>query len=671
MSNCTVSGTSAVITGLKNGTAYSFTVSATNSAGSVTLASGLHSTPTGGLPAATSASFGLTTYPLATITPPSVTSSVGWTFGYNSSGQLATSTQTLDGTSTLGGATSATTTISYGVPILGGGSTGLANLAVPSLWAQTTNVPVYGIAIFPPSHIPGVIPTSSDFPYAAISYLDGQGRLVDTAQFGGGGLTLSNTIGSGWSVSAQEYGQLENGGVFNSQNNVVWSLSADNWVAAMASGSSAATNAASWASLSFYNTTTTNGVPMGAELLDTYGPLHLMATSSSSAVQARAHTHNEYGLDTAGTFGTYTGRQTFSLNLGGGPWQLVTRQLSGYGTTADPTQLTDAGRASDFGSTSLPDQRITTNYWTIPAGSGFGDPKQFGTPYQTVVTTGTSTITRQTLLDTLGNVIEVDQPMSTRIGTTAGVLGSSFDQGATVSTYYGPSAPSPCASRYEFDGLLCQSGPSGSATSPSVGGVVPTKTTVYDWGLSPQVVTESTSASSPSTTTLRTTTTTHDESGRPTSSRITDAVTGDVAVNDSVPLYASGTGLPIGSELVTGDTISGDTLTSAGTVVSTTSTTYDAGGRQASFTDANGATSSFTYNVNSQLAQETEPITGVTGGLSICPVYGGTDVLGQTENRPVRTSQSVVLGTSCSGSNPQTFGAAYDANGSATTLQYR
>ena len=261
--------------------------------------------------------------------------------------------------------------------------------------------------------------------------------------------------------------------------------------------------------------------------------------------------------------------------------------------------------------------------------------------------------------------------MSTRIGTTAGVLGSSFDQGATVSTYYGPSAPSPCASRYEFDGLLCQSGPSGSATSPSVGGVVPTKTTVYDWGLSPQVVTESTSASSPSTTTLRTTTTTHDESGRPTSSRITDAVTGDVAVNDSVPLYASGTGLPIGSELVTGDTISGDTLTSAGTVVSTTSTTYDAGGRQASFTDANGATSSFTYNVNSQLAQETEPITGVTGGLSICPVYGGTDVLGQTENRPVRTSQSVVLGTSCSGSNPQTFGAAYDANGSATTLQYR
>ena len=41
-----------------------------------------------------------------------------------------------------------------------------------------------------------------------------------------------------------------------------------------------------------------------------------------------------------------------------------------------------------------------------------------------------------------------------------------------------------------------------------------------------------------------------------------------------------------------------------------------------------------------------------------------------SENRPVVTAETVVIGASCSGSNPATYTASYDADGNTVSLKY-
>ncbi len=89
-----------------------------------------------------------------------------------------------------------------------------------------------------------------------------------------------------------------------------------------------------------------------------------------------------------------------------------------------------------------------------------------------------------------------------------------------------------------------------------------------------------------------------------------------------------------------------------------------------SSTDANGATTSYVYNVDAEVVQSVEPVTSTSAGISICDAYGGTDARGAVEYRPLVTSETVVAGSSCSGANGLTYQAAYDADGNATTLLY-
>jgi RHS repeat-associated protein len=190
-------------------------------------------------------------------------------------------------------------------------------------------------------------------------------------------------------------------------------------------------------------------------------------------------------------------------------------------------------------------------------------------------------------------------------------------------------------------------------------------TTTYEWNLAPQTVAESVAG-----TTQRVTTTTHDESGRATASRIVDSVPGDQVVADTVDVYSSTIVLQTATELVSGDTITRDTLASAGTVTSSTATAFDANGRESTFADASGAISSFYYDVNSRQVQEWEHVTGQVAGISNCTTFGGTDALGNTEDRSLATSQSIIMGGSCLNANPGVSKAAYDADGNATTLVY-
>jgi RHS repeat-associated protein len=390
---------------------------------------------------------------------------------------------------------------------------------------------------------------------------------------------------------------------------------------------------------------------MGAEITDAYGPLHSITTAAGTTT-ARSHTNYQYGLDTPATYGTYASG-AFTLGPSGLPWQLVTQTVSGYSTTADPTTLSASAMTTDFGSTSLPDYRTTTNSYTSP-GSGYGSPLAFDTPSSVAVTVnGSTTITSRTALNLVGQTAYSLQPMS-----------SGNDQGTRTDVYYSASGSGTCNANTAWAGLLCQTAP--GATAPAVGSPVPTTTTTYNGNLEPQTVTQVVSG-----TTERTTTNAYDLSGRATATSVTDASgLSDVAVNDVEPVYSSTSGLQTATDYVTGDSIANGTLTAPGTVTSSLTTGYDANGRVQSYTDAKGATTNYTYNVDSLVVQTAEPVTGVTGGMSVCNTYGGTDSLGNTEDRPVVTSESVVIGTSCAGSNPATYTASYDANGNNVSLKY-
>jgi YD repeat-containing protein len=83
----------------------------------------------------------------------------------------------------------------------------------------------------------------------------------------------------------------------------------------------------------------------------------------------------------------------------------------------------------------------------------------------------------------------------------------------------------------------------------------------------------------------------YDLSGRLTDTYTVDASgTSSTSVDDVEPTYSTTTGLQTGAQYVTGDVITWGTLTTAGTPVSVTSSTYDADGRMSSSTDANAKT---------------------------------------------------------------------------------
>jgi YD repeat-containing protein len=543
--------------------------------------------------------------------------------------------------------------MAYNVRLSGAG---LPTMNSPSLWSQTIDVPVTGVAIFPADHVPSGAPTSSDWEHADITYLDGYGRAVDDASYGDGAWTGS-ALGTGWNVSAQQYGQQlgDVSNTFESPSNVVWSLSANAYELAMASGSSAsATTAQQEASLEFYNPSSLESVPVGAELTDAYGPLHDITTASGVA---REHTNDAYGLDTPGTYGTYTNGAAFSFNpLNNLPWQLVTQEATGYSTTADPTTLSPSAMASDFASTSLPDYRVTTNYYGNP-GTQYGNPLTFGTPSQVVTNTGTGeAITSTTYLMPSGQTAVSVQP--------SGLL---TNQGSMYDWYWDSTlsgTPAECQGVPEFYGLLCETAP--GATGPGVGSPVPTTRYTYNVNLEPNTVVKTVSG-----TQERAMVDAYDLSGRLTDTYTVDASgTSSTSVDDVEPTYSTTTGLQTGAQYVTGDVITWGTLTTAGTPVSVTSSTYDADGRMSSSTDANAKTTTYLYNVDSEVVQKLEPVTSTSSGLSTCYSYGGTDATGNIEMRPLLTTESVVAGTSCSGAGAVTYSAAYDADANATTLKY-
>lgn len=409
------------------------------------------------------------------ITPPGLNS---WSFAYDSTGRLSQVTRP----DPAGGTD--TTTIVYDVPFTGSGAPIEMGVTATSTWAETSDLPNYAAAVFDPNHpMPAGTTASSvtaaDWPYAAIHYLDVNGRQVNTAAYGAGG----------WQITSTSY---------DKSGNVLTQLGAlardealspasypdlDGYVATVNGSSSRA------ALLSTTNTYSADGT----ELIDTLGPMHPVLLTTGSTVDARMHTHTTYDEGAPS----------------GGPYRLAT------------TVTTAAQTVDGVDHDSLTSHK---GYDPIVTGDTSGWNLRQPTSETTVMGGGTADIVRITRYDPQGRAIETRMPANTNGG----------DAHATLSTYYAATGSGTCVNSAEA-GLLCQTAPAAQPTS-GLPNLLMTTTTYNLWG-QPLTVTES------NATGTRTTTTVYDMAQRECVHGIATTNVGDMSLPAVYTAYDPNTGL--------------------------------------------------------------------------------------------------------------------------------
>jgi RHS repeat-associated protein len=516
---------------------------------------------------------------LASITPPGLSGSV---IGYDGTGRVTSASRTHDAGH---GGTTETSTVVYGVPTTKDGThpeyrPDLTASEVAK-WGQG-EAPVTATAVFSPGH-----PSSAtDLRGAAVSYLNAQGRTVNTADYAG-------TDATGWNIDSTDY---------DDHGNVVRLLSAGNRAEALnpagadpALGLPTDTAAAANA-LSTVNVYTYDQAGVG-DLVDTFGPYHLVTVpGQSNPVGARAHTHNVYDN------GTETAHPT------GGLLHLVTSSTTGASLSPLPVATGEV------------DQRTTTTAYALSSTDATG--WTFRTPMK--VTTdpaglNISTITRYD--PATGAVIETRQPRS--VGTDA----------ATTATVYYTAGTNPtdqaCGGHPEWATLTCTVGPKAQPGVAGLPGLPVKRITAYDYLNRPTTVAE-TVTDAAGVAKNRTTTTTFTNGGFGTDTATT-AVTGGLgtAVPTLTTTYDPATGLPTVTTAAATATQAATSATTGyddfgrvtsytdndqatGAQANTTTTSYDTAGRVATVTDAHGST---TYSYNQGGEYRDKPTTLTVSGL--------------------------------------------------------
>ena len=500
---------------------------------------------------------------LSTVTPPGLAAT---TLHYDAFNRVASVTRT-HGASFNNGATE-TTSIVYGVstasdPANPSYRPDMSATAVAT-WGQT-QAPTMATAVFGPGHTADV----SNVVGATVSYLDGDGRVVNTATYAGTGA-------AGWHVTTTDY---------DSHGNVVRALSAANREEALnpvdgadqALGLPTDTVAAA-AALSTVNVYSYDAASGVGDLTDTYGPFHLVQLPGGTVTGARLHTHT--GYDTGSELGH--------------PLGAVMHQ---------PITVTSAASLSPLASpVAETDVRTTVNAYALSTTDAAG--WTFRTPMKVTTDPAGLAISAITRFDaTTGAVIETRQPKANATGT---------DAATTQTIYYTAGANSldaACGAKPAWAGLLCETLPGGQPGVAGVVGLVTKRVTSYDYLSRPLVVAE-TGPDGQS----RTTTTTYLASGY--GSRV-DTVATTASTGTAIPTtstsYDPATGLPVrvsvaatGTQAATsaatgyddfGRVISyTDNEQASGGQVNTTTTSYgDTTGLVASVTDAHGSTT-YAYN---------------------------------------------------------------------------
>ncbi|WP_182876624.1 DNRLRE domain-containing protein [Microbispora sp. H10670] len=491
---------------------------------------------------------------ISQITPPGLNP---WRVNYDTSGRVADVQREA-------GATDIVQAVSYGVPI---NSPVDVTGATAATWSQTTDLPRTGSAVFPAWRVPpqagdgSYTPAAADYPYAALTYMDVNGRAVNTATYGAGA----------WQVSATRY---------DDDGNTIWELSAGNRTEALtptsstdayvAGRASTAERADLLADVTVYND--------DGDVVSSDGPAHQAMLTDGTLVSARQHT--DYTYD--------EGKPDPDTD-----YHLVTT------TTVKPLVVNGAGVVA-AGDT----HAEKTGYDPIVSGDPSGWDLFQPTSQKTVVAGGADII-RKVRYDDAGRQVERRMPSSS--GSDAGTATTTYYTAAANSTY-----PS-CGGKPQWSGLVCRTA---AAASPSGGGTLPVTTTTYGyWGQTAQTVETSGSAT-------RTSTVTVDVAGRASQTSVTETGAGSSALPDRTYAYDSATGLRTG---VTAGGVSVTTAYDAlGRAYSTTDadgntalTTFDTAGRVASVNDGKGT---YTYAYDGTDAAGKAERRGVPTGIAVSTI---------------------------------------------------
>jgi RHS repeat-associated protein len=519
-----------------------------------------------------------------------------WTFTYDDTatdinyGKIVTVSRTHSSTN---GGTTATEMIDYEVPLTtaSGGPINMDSTALAS-WSQT-DIPTSAVAVWPGGYAPSstTSPTSTDYEHATVDYFDANGRQVNTATY----------VNGAWAVSTTQY---------DSNGNITSTLTAANRATALASVSPASEAEAlstvnEYACDDFGTISTCTTADQSYEVeTDTYGPAH---TVNLDGTNETARDHTVYAYD--------AGAPNSDKNSSGAPYMLQTSVTTSASVGATvPGSSTADSRTTQYVYASGSDD----TGWTL------GQPLQTITDPSGLDSVFTTTYNEDSSLYNGDNlVIDQDQPSDTSGGTA----------GDTHTVYYTAgtnSQVSSCGDKPEWANLVCESYP---AAQPSDASTVPTITYTYNDYLSPLTETKAYGSTGSETITY-----TYDTDNRKTGQAIT--VSGSsmsTAPAATATVYSTNTGAATDTE----------TLNSSGSVATDINTGYDDFGQQISYTDANGETTTYTYNLSGQALTRTTPYS--TDTMTYAPA-----------GQPVKEVDSLA----------GTFTATYDANGALLTETY-
>ncbi|MCA0294640.1 MAG: hypothetical protein LCH96_04835 [Actinobacteria bacterium] len=463
---------------------------------------------------------------------------VPWRFDYDSEGRLAHVKRALDPAVGTG---DATWTIAYDTPLVGGGLPDLTANSIAAWGQLAADAPAGAAAVFEPDHVPGLAPTSTDWPYATISYYNQAGRTTNTAVFGAGH----------WLIDSIRY---------DAQGNATWSLSAAGRDQALAEPDPA-TAADKYAILSVYNAA-------GTRVEETYTPMREVVLSNGHTVFAR--TVVTTGYDDEADSSLMPGRPTSGVPEGG--YQLAIEQRAA---------VTDRILPNAEGNT-WDTRKVRYRY--DPVSSGDTSGWLLRVPTRTLTQDGDGWATALTRYDETGRVVE-----TRTTGGTAITDGSSSDTYSTRTIYYTAdnSAPeSSCRSKPEWEANPCITR---SAGDPSSGAPIPRKTTLGYSVLGAVTRTEETASTS-----TRVVVTAYDYKSRPTASSTTLAgavtISGTTGYDATTGTITSTTRAGL-TETLTYDSW-GRQLTRADGTGNLAATTYDVAGRTSTFNDGKGT---YTY----------------------------------------------------------------------------
>lgn len=489
----------------------------------------------------------------------------------------------------------ATVTVAYNIPVDGTGAPVDMSSTRVQAWDQH-DLPTVATAVFPPDHVPAATPTAGDWQYATLHYVDVNGRETNTASFGAGD----------WQIDTVEY---------DAAGNVTRSLAAAaraealdlatpqnadyaGTIAALVPANGACADAGATKPLctvqrALLLDTENTYSSDGSTLLETRAPLTPVRLDDGSDVDARQRTVNTYD----------TGAPTT-----GGPYRLVTKRV----VSAQTTDGVDH------------DPKTTTfGYEPINAGDTSGWALRQATIVTTDMGSGNTALTSTTRYDSHGNPIESRMPSEPNGG----------GPGTTLTTYYTDTGTGSCADPATA-GYVCSTAP---AAQPATGAPLPTTTVSYDrYGNITKTV-ESYGTSG----VTRTTSTTYDAAERPskTSVAVTPTSAGGTAVPDVTTSYDPTTGL----------------IASVNDGSSSVQHHYDALGRETSYTDADGNSSTTSYDIDGR-------VVAVDDGKGVTRyTYDG----GSGEHRGLITSIDAGIGT-----DPSTFSGSYDDAGRLTRETY-